>query len=111
MTNEKILNLTFISTASHGYLKVDKQTFKQLGLDESQFSEYSYYEPNNNCFYFEEDCDSQEFIKIVKDKGYKVNVNEISIDDISLGRRIKNKNLLNSQVENLLNDHFNETFK
>jgi hypothetical protein len=25
--------------------------------------------------------------------------------------RIKNKNLLNSQVENLLNDHFNETFK
>ena len=54
MNNEKILNLTFISTASHGYLKVDKQTFKQLGLDESQFSEYSYYEPNNNCFYFEE---------------------------------------------------------
>jgi hypothetical protein len=25
--------------------------------------------------------------------------------------RIKNKNLLTGQVENLLNDHFNETFK
>ena len=88
LSNEKILNLTFISTASHGYLKVDKQTFKQLGLNGSEFSEYSYYQPNHNCFYLEEDCDSPEFVKIVKDKGYKVNFNEISIDDISLGRRI-----------------------
>lgn len=88
LSNEKILNLTFISTASHGYLKVDKQTFKDLGLNGSEFSEYSYYQPSNNCFYFEEDCDAPEFLKIVKNKGYKVNVNEISIDDISLGRRI-----------------------
>jgi hypothetical protein len=88
LSNEKILNLTFISTTSHGYLKVDKQTFKQLNFNGSEFSEYSYYQPNNNCFYLEEDCDAPEFVKIVKEKGYKVNFNEIHIDDISLGRRI-----------------------
>ena len=33
LSNEKILNLTFISTSSHGYLKVDKQTFKDLNFN------------------------------------------------------------------------------
>ena len=88
MTNEKILNLTFISTSSHGYLKVDKQTFNQFKLNGSEFSQCSYYQANNNCFYLEEDCDAPKFVKIVKDKGYKVNFNEINIDDISLGRGI-----------------------
>jgi spore maturation protein CgeB len=88
LSNEKILNLTFISTSSHGYLKIDKQTFKQFNLNGSEFSQCSYYQPNNNCFYLEEDCDAPKFIKIVKDKGYKVNFNEINIDELSLGREM-----------------------
>jgi hypothetical protein len=88
LSNEKILNLNFISTASHGYLKVDKQTFKDLNFNGSEFSQCSYYQPRNNCFYLEEDCDAPKFIKIVKDKGYKINFNEINVDNISLGINI-----------------------
>jgi hypothetical protein len=88
LSNEKILNLTFISTTSHGYLKVDKQTFKDLNFNGSEFSQYSYYQPRNNCFYLEEDCDAPLFKKMVENKGYKVNFDEIHIDEISLGINI-----------------------
>jgi len=88
LSNEKILNLNFINTASHGYLKVDRQTFKDLNFNGSEFSQCSYYQPRNNCFYLEEDCDAPKFIKIVKDKGYKINLNEINVDNISLGINI-----------------------
>ena len=67
----KQLNLTFIDNESHGYLKVSKETFFQLELNGSEFSEYSYY--YNNNFYLEEDCDATKFINIAKNKGYKIN--------------------------------------
>ena len=70
-TMEKQLNLTFIDSESHGYLRVNKDTFFQFKLNGSEFSKYSYY--NNNNFYLEEDCDAIKFINIVKNKGYKIN--------------------------------------
>ena len=74
LTNEKILNLTFIETESHGYLKIDQQTFNQFKLNGSEFSQYSYYQPNNNHFYLEEDCDAPKFMKIAESNGYKINL-------------------------------------
>ena len=67
----KQLNLTFIDSESHCYLRVNKDTFFQFKLNGSEFSKYSYY--NNNNFYLEEDCDAVKFINIVKNKGYKIN--------------------------------------
>ena len=70
-TMEKQLNLTFIDSESHCYLRVHKHTFFDFNLNGSEFSKYSYY--NNNNFYLEEDCDAVKFINIVKNKGYKIN--------------------------------------
>ena len=80
MTNEKILNLTFIDNESHGYLKVHKDTFLQFKLNGSEFSQCSYYQPKNNYFYLEEDCDAPKFIKIVAENGYKINFNDQNVN-------------------------------
>lgn len=86
MTNEKILNLDLVHTENHSYLKVDKQTFYQFNLNGSEFSRYSYYQPSNNHFYLEEDCDAWKFYRIAKEAGYQVNFNHKHIKKINLGK-------------------------
>ena len=69
------LNLTFIDNESHGYVKLSKYDLQGFEIDIKEFSKYSYYNPDNACYYFEEDCDGSKLWNILKSKGYEVNFN------------------------------------
>jgi len=69
------IKLTFYDNESHGYIKISKYDLQGLGIDASQFSNYSYYNNDNACLYLEEDCDATKLIKLLKNKGYEVSFN------------------------------------
>jgi len=56
------LNLTFIDNESHGYIKLSKYDLQGFGIGIKEFSKYSYYNPDNACYYFEEDLGWEEGI-------------------------------------------------
>lgn len=66
------ITLTYIDNISHGYIKISKYDLKSWGIDEKQFSHYSYYNNDNACLYLEEDCDGTTLIKLLKNKGYEI---------------------------------------
>ena len=74
------LNLTFIDNESHGYVKLSKYDLQAFEIDIKEFSEYSYYNYENACYYFEEDCDATKLINIINKKGYKINLNTNFVD-------------------------------
>ena len=69
------LNLTFIDNESHGYVKLSKYDLQAFEIDIKEFSDCSFYNPENACYYFEEDCDGTKLTNILKNKGYEVNFN------------------------------------
>ncbi len=69
------LNLTFIDNESHGYVKLSKYDLQAFEIDIKEFSDCSFYNPKNACYYFEEDCDGTKLTNILKNKGFKVNFN------------------------------------
>jgi len=74
------LNLTFIDNESHGYVKLSKYDLEAFEIDIKEFSQYSYYNYKNACYYFEEDCDATKLINILNKKGYKINLNTNFVD-------------------------------
>ena len=74
------LNLTFIDNESHGYVKLSKYDLEAFEIDIKEFSEYSYYNNENACYYFEEDCDATKLINILNKKGYKINLDTNFVD-------------------------------
>lgn len=58
------LTLTFISTPSHGYLVVHRNLVHATGVKVSQ---YSYYNPNTQLYFLEEDCDATAVLKELKE--------------------------------------------
>ena len=74
------LNLTFIDNESHGYVKLSKYDLEAFEIDIKEFSQYSYYNYENACYYFEEDCDATKLINILNKKGYKINLNTNFVD-------------------------------
>jgi len=74
------LNLTFIDNESHGYIKLSKYDLEAFEIDIKEFSEYSYYNNENACYYFEEDCDATKLINILNKKGYKINLDTNFVD-------------------------------
>jgi hypothetical protein len=58
----KSINVVYIETPRHGYLKVDGDDVRARNISQS-FSEYSYYDEDNDIFYLEEDCDASMFAK------------------------------------------------
>ena len=58
----KSINVVYIETPRHGYLKVDGDDVRARNISQS-FSEYSYYDEDNDIFYLEEDCDASMFSK------------------------------------------------
>ena len=69
---DKTINLTFIDNESHGYIKLSKYDLQGFNIDIKEFSKYSYYNPDNACYYFEEDCDGLKLWNSLKSKGYNV---------------------------------------
>ena len=66
------LNLTFIDNESHGYIKLSKYDLQAFKIDIKEFSDCSFYNPENACYYFEEDCDGSKLWNILENKGYDV---------------------------------------
>jgi len=72
---KKEITLNFYDNESHGYIQISKYDLDGFEIDIKEFSEYSFYNDNNACYYFEEDCDATLLIDKLKNKGYKVNFN------------------------------------
>ena len=72
MSNGK-LTLTFISTPSHGYLVVHRNLVHGTGV---KVSEYSYYNPNTQLYFLEEDCDAPSVLQELKE------ISRVDIDSI-----------------------------
>jgi hypothetical protein len=72
-TMKKEITLKFYDNESHGYIKISKYDLEAFDIDIKIFSEYSYYNHDNNCYYFEEDCDASLLINELNNNGYKVN--------------------------------------
>ena len=74
------IELPFIDNASHGYIKISKYDLIGLKIFD-KFSSFSYYSPNNGCFYLEEDCDALKLFKLLKEKNVMVNVTDGGVDE------------------------------
>ena len=72
-TMTKEITLKFYDNESHGYIKISKYDLEAFDIDIKQFSQYSYYNNDNGCYYFEEDCDASLLINKLNDNGYKIN--------------------------------------
>tara|TARA_R110002012_G_scaffold38394_1_gene106907 strand:- start:395 stop:670 length:276 start_codon:yes stop_codon:yes gene_type:complete len=77
----KELNLTHIDNENHGYIKLSSYDLESFEIDIKQFSQYSYYNFENGCYYFEEDCDGTKLLNILKDKDYKINLKFLFVDN------------------------------
>lgn len=76
----KTITIPYIITAGHGYVKISYYDLKGFNIKLNEFSNYSFYNPNNACVYLEEDCDANKLVKLLKNKQIKVNFQEIRID-------------------------------
>jgi hypothetical protein len=81
----KTITIPYIITAGHGYVKISYYDLKGFNIKLNEFSNYSFYNPNNACVYLEEDCDANKLVKLLKSKQIKVNFQEIRIDDFNPG--------------------------
>ena len=77
MSNGK-LTLTFIDTNSHGYLVVHRNLVHGTGV---KVSEYSYYNPNTQLYFLEEDCDAPLVLNELK-KMSRVEIDSQHQDDL-----------------------------
>ena len=77
----KKIILTHFDNESHGYVKISKYDLQGLEIDENQFSNFSYYNNENACLYLGEDCDATKLLKILKNKGYEVIINNQFVED------------------------------
>ena len=85
----KTITIPYIITASHGYVKISYYDLKGFNIKLNEFSNFSFYNPDNACAYLEEDCDANKLVKLLKSKQIKVNFQEIRKDNFSPG---ENKN-------------------
>ena len=56
----KSFDVVYISTPRHGYMKVNGDDLREIKISQS-FSEYSFFDEDNDVFYLEEDCDASMF--------------------------------------------------
>lgn len=75
-------NITHLSDPGHGYLIVTSQQMQMLGLNEDNFSSFSYKnnERSPTQYALEEDCDAEVFFQTANELGIKLNVSEEYVD-------------------------------
>ena len=76
LTSRAKIELPFIDNASHGYIKISKYDLIGLKIFD-KFSSFSYYNPNNGCFYLEEDCDALKLQRLLKEKDVEMTTKDI----------------------------------
>jgi len=70
----------FHSDPGHGWMEFPKGMINMIPHSIAQeISSYSYHDKTN--IYLEEDCDATIVMKALSDKGYTVNINEVSYDN------------------------------
>ena len=72
-------DVVYISTPRHGYFKVNGDDLREVKISQS-FSEYSFFDEDNDVFYLEEDCDAPMFAKRCELDGVKLNISEEDYD-------------------------------
>ncbi len=72
-------DVVYISTPRHGYFKVNGDDLREVKISQS-FSEYSFFDEDNDVFYLEEDCDAPLFSKRCELDGVKLNISEEDYD-------------------------------
>ena len=70
------IELPFIDNASHGYIKISKYDLIGLKIFD-KFSSFSYYNPDNGCFYLEEDYDALKLQRLLKEKNVEMTTKDI----------------------------------
>jgi hypothetical protein len=75
----KSIDVVYYSTPRHGYFKVSGEDLRDLKISQS-FSEYSYFNEDDDIFFLEEDCDASLFMKRCELDEVKVNITEEDID-------------------------------
>ena len=58
----KVIEVIYYETPRHGYLKVKGDDLRSLKISQS-FSEFSFYNEDDDIFFLEEDCDASLFSK------------------------------------------------
>ena len=75
----KSIDVTYYSTPRHGYFEVKGEDLRDLKISQS-FSEFSYYNEDDDIFYLEEDCDASLFAKRCELDGAELKITEEDID-------------------------------
>lgn len=75
----KSFDVVYISTPRHGYFKVNGDDLREVKISQS-FSEYSFFDEDNDVFYLEEDCDAPLFAKRCELDGVELNITEEDYD-------------------------------
>ena len=75
----KSFDVIYYSTPRHGYFKVNGDDVREVKISQS-FSEFSFYDEDNDIFYLEEDCDAPLFAKRCELDGVELNITEADID-------------------------------
>jgi hypothetical protein len=75
----KTIEVTYFSTPRHGYFEVKGDDLRDLNISQS-FSEYSYYNEDDDIFYLEEDCDASMFAKRCELDSVQLIIKEEDID-------------------------------
>jgi len=67
------ITLKHYDNESHGYGKISKYDLIGFNIPLTSFSDFSFYNTAEACFYLEEDCDLTKLINLLKEKNIKVN--------------------------------------
>ncbi len=76
------MTFTFYCTPGHGYLRVPKSKFIELGGDPTKVSKYSGHD--TSTLYLEEDSDACYFIDLLRENGIEPDIKSIYKDRFSI---------------------------
>lgn len=75
LKNRNPIRCTFISTPSHGYLKVSKSDFLKSELTPTEISSFSGI--SKRYLFLEEDCDAPKFLQHLQKAGLEYKIKEV----------------------------------
>lgn len=85
-----IIQLTFITDPSHGWLEVPIQLIKQLNI-QNNITNCSYM--NNKNVYLEEDLDAPTFLFHAKSNGLNIKINELVVNQFKRCMHYNSENI------------------
>jgi len=84
----KTIEVIYHETPRHGYLQVKGDDLRDLKISQS-FSEFSYFDEDNDIFYLEEDCDAELFAKRCELDGVELKITDEYLDSEEEEQKIR----------------------